>query len=385
MKFNLLFSYLFFIAFVLNPFAQNKGNTSIELKVILSNIEKQHLVSFNYLETDINSFKLIPPTKEVTLKQKLHYISKNSNLQFHFVTENYIAIIANRDIKICGYLIDAETQEKIENASIHFINSNTFAVSDHNGYFELSFNSSNAIEVSHLGYKNIQLEPKQLNKNDCSQWLLEPNASQLKEVIAQVYLAKGISKNNDGSFQIQPKKFSILPGLTEPDVFQTMQQLPGINSIDQTISNINVRGGSHDQNLFLWNEIRLFQTGHFYGLISILNPNLPNKIKIIKNGSSAFYGESVSSTVSITTQTTNNTSAIGLNLINIDFNKSFTISKNASLTISGRRSYTDFLRSPTYKNYFDRIFQNTVVSSVGNNENIDFKTDANFYFYDTSI
>ncbi|WP_130736871.1 carboxypeptidase-like regulatory domain-containing protein [Flavobacterium sp. J27] len=384
MKFNLLFSYLFFIAFVLNPFAQDKGNV-IELKIILSNIEKQHLVTFNYLETDISSFKMIPPTKEVTLKNKLQYVSQNSNLQFHFATENYIAIIANHDIKICGYLIDAETNEKIENASVHFNHSDTFALSDQKGYFELTYNSSNTIEVSHLGYKKMYLEPLELKKNDCSQWLLEPNSNQLKEVIAQVYLTKGISKNSDGSFEIQPKKFSILPGLTEPDVFQTMQQLPGINSIDQTISNINVRGGSHDQNLFLWNEIRLFQTGHFYGLISILNPNLPNKIKIIKNGSSAFYGESVSSTISITTQTTNHTGAIGLNLINIDFNKSFSLSKKASLTISGRRSYTDFLRSPTYNNYFERIFQNTVVSSVKDNQNIDFTTDANFYFYDTSI
>ena len=98
---------------------------------------------------------------------------------------------------------------------------------------------------------------------------------------------------------MKPKKLGILPGLIEADVLQVMQQIPGINSVNESVSSINARGGTHDQNLFLWNGIKMYQTGHFFGLISVFNPNLAHTISIIKSGSSAFYGESVSSVVDI--------------------------------------------------------------------------------------
>ncbi|VXB53903.1 TonB-dependent receptor [Flavobacterium sp. 9AF] len=385
MKFNLFISYFTCIALILNSFAQDKGNT-IELKTILQEIEKEETVTFNYLEEDIALFKYIPPSKKLDLNDKLNYLASLSNLNFHFITKNYISISSNPNTKICGYLFDSETKDKITNATVHFQNTNIFSISDDNGYFEIVFKSNNPIEVNHLSYYKKFLDYKKIKPNHCIEWFLEPQSSQLKEVITPVYLTKGISKKRDGSFEIQSQKFSILPGLTEPDVFQTMQQLTGINSADQTISNTNVRGGSHDQNLFLWNGIRLFQTGHFFGLISVLNPNLPNKIKIIKNGTSAFYGESVSSTIAISTENNfTNYDSFGLNLINFDFNKKIKTGKNGLLTISARRSYTNFLETPTYNDYYKRIFQNTIVTSISDNQDVSFNSDVAFYFFDTSL
>lgn len=207
----------------------------------------------------------------------------------------------------------------------------------------------------------------------------------LGEIIIGRYLAKGISKTIEGNLVVKPKKFGILPGLIEPDVLQAMQQIPGIYSADETISNINVRSGTHDQNLFLWNGIRMFQTGHFFGLISAFNPSLTQKIVISKNGSSAFYGESVSSVVAVSSfsdkiESTN--SGISSNLISSEFNTNIKLSEKASFQISGRRSFTDFATSPTYRNYYNRVFQNTIVTAIENNETINFNSDEDFYFYD---
>ena len=94
----------------------------------------------------------------------------------------------------------------------------------------------------------------------------------MPEVIISNYLTSGILKDNTGATIIKPKSFGILPGLIEPDVLQTIQALPGILSVDETISNINVRGGTNDQNLLLWDGIKMYQSGHFFGLISAFNP-----------------------------------------------------------------------------------------------------------------
>lgn len=373
---------------ILNSYSQNSDGTVL-LKTIFKKIETQHKVTFNYIEEEIAIFKIVPPTEKLTLDEKLRYITQQTQLEFNFVSDNYISIVNNKNLDkpLCGYLIDWVTQLPIESATISIKDINYSVISDEKGYFELKVRSPNAIEISHVNYEKTTISPVDLYKVNCPKLTLKPIEYQLDEVITTVYLAKGISKKLDGSFEFKPKKFGLLPGLTEPDVFQTMLQLPGIMSVDETISNINVRGGTHDQNLFLWNGIRLFQTGHFYGLISVLNPNLAQKVNINKNGSSAFLGEGVSSTVNITTNSdvTKNNSSIGVNMINVDFNSAIKTSKKCSLELSGRRSLTDLWTSPTYKSYLNRVFQNTVVTTLSDNANIKYETDENFYFYDATL
>ncbi|AWA29852.1 TonB-dependent receptor [Flavobacterium magnum] len=209
----------------------------------------------------------------------------------------------------------------------------------------------------------------------------------LEEVAVDKYLTTGISKKSDGVYQIKPKKLGILPGLTDPDVLQTMQQIPGIYSADETVSNINIRGGTHDETLFLWNGLRMFQTGHFFGLISAFNPYLNDKIEIYKNGTSAFYGESVSGVVAISSglAETDSTACISANMIWAGFNMKIRTSEKAVLTLSARRSMTDFFSSPAYKKYYNRIFQNTIVTDLNDNQAVNFQSDEYFYFYDTTV
>lgn len=383
-----IYSLILFFVFALNLNAQSKDKTVL-LKTVLEKIAKQHFVNFNYLEDEISIFKIIPPDKKLTLIEKLDYLESKTKLEFKLITPTQISVINNKNLDkpFCGFLIDYNDGQPIAYANIHIKETSFYSTSDERGYFEFSQKSANDIEISHVNYEKIVITALELYKEKCPQIKLKNVINQLDEVITPIYLTKGISKKTNGTFEIKPQKFGLLPGLVEADVFQTMQQLPGILSVDETVSNINVRGGTHDQNLFLWNGIRLFQTGHFYGLISVLNPNLGQKISISKNGTSAFYSESVSSVVDISTSTNSkeSNSSFGSNMINFDFNTTLKTSKNSSLQISGRRSFTDLFNSPTYKSYYNRIFQNTVVTNLSENQNVDYKSDVNFYFFDGTV
>jgi len=385
LKKNILSLILCFV-FVSSLQAQDKDN-AILLKTLLDNLATQHQVNFNYIDEEIIIFKLIPPDNKLPLKKKLEYISGKTKIEFKFISSNFISVLNNKklDKPFCGFLIDAETQLPIESATIHIANTNYSVSSNGNGYFELLLRSPNDIEISHVNYEKITLKPEQLYTETCPTFTLKTIINELEVVVTEVYLTKGIIRKQDGTFEIKPKKFGLLPGLTEPDVFETLKQIPGINSIDETQSNINVRGGTHDQNLFLWNGIRLFQTSHFFGLISALNPHLAHNIKVIKNGGSSFYGESVSSVVDISTHSPNieeQNASVGLNMINSDFYVKFKPSNTANIEISSRRAFTDIINTPTYKSYYNRIFQNTVVRNVNTNQLIDYYNDENFYFYD---
>ena len=379
--FTLLFIFLFLFAH-----AQQEKEL-FQLKAILEEISLNNKIKFNYIDEELIIYKIIPPNTNLSLAEKIAYIQSKTGLIIKQIGANYYSIYNNRklDKPLCGYLIDSDTGLPIDNATIKVLNSGVIVFSKENGYFELELVSSNAIEISHLNFERKTITPNDLYVSDCPKIKLVPLILKLDEVITQRYLTSGIYKKEDGTLQIKPRKFGILPGLIEPDVLQTLQQIPGIYSADESVSNINVRGGTNDQNLFLWNGIRMFQTGHFFGMISAFNPSLAHTITITKNGSSAFYNESVSSVVDISSHSNtidNTNSSISTNLISAEFYTKIKVSEKANFTIAGRRSLTDFFSSPTYKHYRDKVFQNTVVTNLNSNQTIDFKTDEKFYFYD---
>ena len=208
----------------------------------------------------------------------------------------------------------------------------------------------------------------------------------LEEVIVTNYLTKGVSMKNDGSISVKPQQFGILPGLIEPDVLQTIQALPGVNSVDERVSNLNVRGGTHDQNLILWDGIKMYQSGHFFGLISAFNPYLTKNVIVSKNGTSAMYGDGVSSIIDMQSSKTKDeefSGGAGLNMINVDAYVKIPLSKKTELQLSTRRSVTDLIVTPTFDQYFKRIFQDTDLTNNQRNSN-SISKDERFYFYDIS-
>lgn len=208
----------------------------------------------------------------------------------------------------------------------------------------------------------------------------------LDEVVLNNYLTTGISKNNLGSFNLKPEQFGILPGLIEPDVLLIAQALPGINSTDETVSNLNVRGGTNDQNLLLFDGMKMYQSGHFFGLISAFNPYLTKNVNIIKNGSSATYGDGVSSILSMETAkeiSTEKKIGVGVNLLYADVFAEIPLNNHIEFQIAARRSVTDLITTPTFDNYFDRVFQDSDLSRT-NDAMQTLVQDENFYFYDVN-
>lgn len=384
-QFHFLFLLFFF---VLNIFAQDNGKV-MPFKKIIANIEQQHQVTFNYTEENISGLELIPPKKSLSLEKKLEYLSKKTNLAFENLGNKFINIYkkVNQPEIICGYVFSNLDKKPLGNVNINLLITSKTSTNS-NGYFELDKEDENTISISHVGFITKKIDATNSDSKNCLQIFLEPEITALKEIKANAILASGISKSIDGSFEIKPKKFGILPGLIEPDALQTMQQIPGVNSIDESVSSINVRGGTHDQNLFLWNGIRMYQTGHFFGLISVFNPNLAHTISIYKNGSSAFYGESVSSVVAMssTPETLEkNSFSAGINMINADVYGKYNLSKKSYIEISARKSITDFVETPTYREYFDKVFQNTTIKDFSQGQNVDYHGDKKFGFYDATF
>ncbi|HIP47633.1 MAG TPA: hypothetical protein EYG92_01520 [Lutibacter sp.] len=229
-----------------------------------------------------------------------------------------------------------------------------------------------------LTFERIDARYFAVYEKDENQELFNDNQL-LSDVVIHAYLTKGISKNKDNSFTIVPQELSILPGLTEPDVLQTLQQLPGVVSPNETVTGLHVRGGTPDQNLLLWNGIQIYHSGHLFGMISGFNSNVDQSIRFYNKGTDPIYGGRIASVIAIETsdKIPNKTEvSAGVNMLNLDANISIPIiKKKLKLQVSGRRSFTDLLESFTYANLFQKVFQNTKIAAAKKDENI-------FYFRD---
>ena len=382
---------LFFLSLLINGiplFAQNTSS-SIPLRQILIDLEDRFDISFTYADETIENLSLIPPSDSLGIAETINYLRDNTSLSFYQLDDRFITISKATSVKIdiCGYLIDNNDKSVISGATIQV--GNHFMVSDSLGYFRAqNISSSNVLLVRMLGYETRQIIINEvfLSENDCNNIFLKPKVRELREVTIQNYITSGITKQINGSFVIDIDDLGILPGLIEPDVLQTIQALPGIQSINETVSHINVRGGTNDQNLVLWDGIKMYQTGHFFGLISAFNPYLNKDVTIIKNGTSAEFNDGVSSIIDIrsdNTPTTKFTGGAGINMINADAFFKIPITKKLTLQLSGRRAITDILKTPVFDNYFERAFGNTdVTKTFPNGSDTTFNSNENFYFYD---
>ncbi|WP_029447632.1 TonB-dependent receptor [Cellulophaga baltica] len=359
-------------------------NTALPLDSILSTIESHYDVQFNYASSLIENVAVNAIDTSLSLKETIADLRQSSNLNFVFVSKKIISI-RKKKRKLCGYITDKDSGELLPYVTIQ--NGSAGTLTNEAGYFEIEVNSDDdIIFIRHFGHKILQRQVRYFSKSStCENIYLVTNHEQLVEIVVYDYLIRGVDKLDNGTFQIDFNKFSILPGLIDNDVLQAVQALPGVQSIDETVSNINIRGGSNDQNLITWDGIKMYQSGHFFGLISMYNPNITQKVELRKNGSNASETDGVSGTISMGTDKYINQKfkgSIAANLLDINGYIDTPLGKNASLQIAARKSISDLVETPTYSKYYKRISQDT---EIENEASVRTNSDIGFNFYDTSF
>jgi hypothetical protein len=380
--------YCLLICFFLTISVTSAQNTSNEvaLSSILLEFEKDYGIKFSYSDNDLKNIFIKRPEKGISVIKLLSFLNENTFLQFTTLDNRYVTVsFLNKYVSVCGSILDSQLLTPLILASIK-VNGTTLGTTTNNkGDFSLENVPLNStLSISFNSFKTKEIAAKELFSNSsCKQFFLEEESEELSEIIIAQFLTLGLQKSTDGSTILNVEKFGILPGLTDPDILKTIKILPGVESVNESISNINVRGGTNDQNLILWDGIKMYHSGHFFGLISAYNPYLTKKVSVTKNGTSSAFSDGVSSTINMQTsdKITNKISGGGgFNLLSADAFVQVPIKENLELHVSARRSFTDYINTPTYNNYFSRSFQdNSIASNSVNN------SETDFYFFDYSI
>ena len=365
------------------PFTAQETDENRPLYVVLNELQSRFQIRFNYASDLVENISIKSPTNISDLEGVIDYLKEITELDFVFLSDKEISIKAKSTV-LCGYIRDKDTNEPLSYTTVQYKGTGT--VANEEGFFELSIDDpSHALLIRHFGHRTIQREARFFNTSKCGVIHLVADQQKLPEIVLSHYLIPGMDKLDNGAFQLDFDQFSILPGLVEEDVLLSVQALPGIHSIDETVSNINIRGGSNDQNLILWDNIKMYQSGHFFGLISMYNPQITQKVALQKNGTSVEFTDGVSGTIAMSTDKNINPSfkgSLGINLIDANGFVDAPIGENASIQVAARKAISDFFETPTYSEYFDRITQDTEIAS---NDALVTNSDIEFDFYDASL
>lgn len=87
--------------------------------------------------------------------------------------------------------------------------------------------------------------------------------------------------------------------LGEADIFKGLQLLPGVSSVGEGTSGINVRGAKADQNLLLMNEAIVLSSNHALGFLSGFNTDVTENFTLYKGNLPSNFGGRAGSALNI--------------------------------------------------------------------------------------
>ncbi len=347
-------------------------------------IENSYAVKFSYIDTLIDNKKVSTTVdSRIPIESLIKTLQTQTLLKFEITGKNFVTIsdFNKKDkIPVCGYVLDEE-EKPLKDIRIFFKSIRMNTTTDENGYFEFKEVPYNSVVlISAPGFRQRVLNSQLFLVKGCLKtYLINTPEETLDEVFIQEYLAKGITQNKK-VITVDLKDVEVLPGRTEPDILQSIQLTPGVNNPFETASGVFVRGSTPYQNLVLWNGIKTYQQGHFFGMLSAFNPYVAKEVNFSKSGVSARYGDRIAGVIDIKSGNKiadRFTGGAGFNMINADIVAHTPIIKDKiSLQVSGRRSYADLLETFTYKQLSDRVFQNTKIA-----ENTESNNEDNTFYY----
>lgn len=377
-KYTSFVIFLYFSNFVL-------AQEQIPLRDYLTQIESQFPYDFSFKDDDVAAH-YVDPRSQATIDDALLYLENETLFSYEVLADQTVAIQKKKGvIQGCGLVFSSELGTPLTNVTV--TTPYQRLASNSEGNFEIAFiNPETPVTLQYIGYNETSVAAGNLREQPCKEIALTLKIELLNPVTLSNYFAKGISKNMDGSLTVNYDDFDILPGLIEPDVLLTIQALPGIQSVNETVSFINIRGGTNDQNLILWDGIKMYQNGHFFGLISAFNPNLTQQVTLYKNGSPAAYGDGVSGVISMEGSSSINPeleAGVGLNMISGEAFANIPFGSKGSIQVAGRKSINNVIETPTFNTYFDKAFQDSELTrSTGD---VSFTSNDSFSFFDTSL
>jgi len=239
---------------------------------------------------DLSAYESNGPKKKSTAN-KLFTIGSSSDVTPDPATVN-------------GYILSSLSGEPVIGASV-FVEgvSSSGTMTDGSGFYWITLpRGRHTLRIQSIGmktavYQLLVLGPGKFNVE------MDETIIPLKEVVVEANRDARVNSVQMGVERLDIKTMKQMPAvLGEVDVLKIMLTLPGVQSVGEGASGLNVRGGSTNQNLILYNDAVVYNPSHLFGFFSVFNPDILKSVELYKSGIPADYGGRLSSVLDISSR-----------------------------------------------------------------------------------
>ena len=258
------------------------------------------------------------------------------------------ALSGSNIITMAGYIKDIRTGEPVAGASIYIDKPRIGVSSDQNGYYAISLpRGKHILNIQSLGIRDMK---RQIVLYSDGKMNIDATGSimSLKKVTISAQKISNVRGTIMGVQKLDIKTVKQVPVVFgEADILRVVTTLPGVKTVGEASTGLNVRGGSSDQNLILFNDATIYNPAHFFGMFSSFNPELISNVELYKSSIPASYGGRLSSVLDINSREGNKkefTGSAGIGLLTSRVNIEGPIEKNkSSFILGGRSTYSNWL------------------------------------------
>ena len=261
-------------------------------------------------------------------------------------------------VTITGQVIDSKTRQPLPRTNIQVSDTPSGTTTDEAGKYMLSLASGpHVLNFSFVDYEDKVIDLMAYTDGEIN-LEMEEAPILLEEVVIQDRAARELTTSRIGLTQLTMREVKRAPALLgEADLIKQVQTLPGVTTVGEAATGFNVRGGSVDQNLILYDGMPVFNSSHVFGFLSAFNPEAIRDVSFYRGGIPAEYGGRVASVLDIKSKDGdfkkwNGNAGIGMITSNLMINGPI-IKEKTSIAASFRSTYSNWLIHSIRTDYAD--------------------------------
>ncbi len=267
--------------------------------------------------------------------------------------------VRGQSTDLTGTVVDSLTNEVLPNVLVTLGESSFGALTDAFGRFAFVGLPAGPIQltIEHLRYRTLVLELAEVPAEPL-RVTLAPDAIEIAGIRVRAQTPVMEAGRGISQVSIAPDQLQALPTLAEPDIFRSLQLLPGVSATNDATSGLFVRGGTPDENLVLLDGMTVYHVDHFFGIFSAFNADAIKDVELYKSAYPARYGGRTSSVVNMIGRAGDPQAfrmSAGVNLLTGRTAVEIPLGDAAALMVSARRSYTDVIQSGLFNNLFNTL------------------------------
>jgi len=362
MRNNLLIVFFFFLAAAVNAQAPTPARISghfvnLPLKKFFQQVEAQTPYYFYYDSTHVDSLRVSLMVQEQTLPEVLQKVFRDTDLQFAIDAQNRVfitkkipmvtalpanffnpgkgqpktdhaqalaiagtaasrrqTVLENRiyevgvktntikpgNVVVSGYVRNDRSGEPVANVSLFVDSLNRNVITTTDGYYTITLPAGrHTIYLQSLGMQDARINVVVYSEGALNLEMKE-HVALLKEVVVSAQKLANVNRVQLGVERLNIDAIKKVPAVFgEADILRAVLTLPGVKTVGEASTGLNVRGGSADQNLVLMNGATVYNPSHFFGMFAAFNPEIVKDIELYKSSIPAKYGGRLSSVLDI--------------------------------------------------------------------------------------